>query len=1614
MSSAASGGASTDDPVPKKQSKGDKDKDAAKTKPVSSPTTKPSFLQTIASFGSSSSTNRSSKQSGLRTSSRPQPGSIQSPTEAKSRHPAASNSMPPPPPLSTSHSSSSSPGSTPTLHNATLPPALHSKSDPTLETVSPLSPRVSVTPPQRDHSPAAHATTAGTSENIPGAGRTHHRGQSTSTIRLDGSPKGSVSSLTVGAPPMTRIISNPLPQPTSRASSPARGAGRGRAMSLSTTERPAPGGGRNRSREESGSRSARSPLHGLAMSWSTFRSTSQPNSPASVRHATADTLPPNSAGADPDAEKKFWWHLRPETPRPWFDDGEQDEQAHDAKVAAAASRDAQSVFAYQVSSGASGSATPRDRASLWHRKGSVPSEQSEGWMRTKRRIEAVTSAVLGSEVVDMALAGAHEALEIGSEVLQFAPVVGLAEAARVLLNIWNAVQLVEFNRLQCLRLAERCANILFAIKQEIEEADRLSNTGSPKADTPPGSPSKQPKLKYSPRIGGNDSPKHKGEAQLPETSSAGSVTLGLVGNQLKEPLIRLIEAFYQVLEFLNRQNRRPFLKRYLKRDEIQRDLFMCDTALNDAMYMFELGIQVRILEQVLRAEKQQQDHTNMVLDHIMHTPPYGSGQLPPYQSPRSYAAAMNISPIADSRMFSEHDARHASSGDGLLLQGIDTSQAGKSLESLGLDIAPIDDELDHHPLEAPLEPPIPSRPQIPTTVPTTEPQIHSTLAELTNWQNVHDNIRDLADLRQMLRRARDDDAEMARLLQVRPEEAPEALKALQRALEDEIAREERQRLTSVQEGSSGISGEDASVGSLQGIIDGVVGRRNSKESLEVLNANLSRRTDFVDSRRSSTSQASTSSTAARTSSGAHDTLDREFMESVKDSLVRLSFASGRSAVALSLPSWTITRYEVDLEKHVGHGSFSEVWRGRYRGRTVAVKVLQSWTPKDMFVREVHVWNALRHPNILEMVGASAIEPPSVPGTPILPWFIVSRYFRRGSIVKWLQHLSTREWQRMLDDAMGKGVLRMMHEIVLGMEYLHKSGILHGDLKCANVLVNDHRHCIISDFGQSEMKSEMHRLSGQKTLKGGTLRWQAPELMAGQSKLTHEVDIYAFAVSCYEILTKGEVPWPNANDSSIRHFILNQNLRPELPPLRSWSNQLTDIIHQCWAFEPSDRPCFTDLNVKIAALRKQYGWSGVEQLEHGESEEEQGWLDWIDELDREKGYKSPPLAPNVPLHHPDIIEVDEPSDSSGSYRTAHASTPERTTTDASSRPSSMRTSMSAPQGGAPSAVPGQAEPSSHSVPGHVPPSGPPTIYAPTPSRQSSQPLSSSDGDSAHLLDMMNSPSPEPADPRVVEMRNERRYRMILQHEFHPSLSLPLWSPSPVKVGAVGYHQKPEGAFVTLFDAFRPLDTSGGRTVGMPSLAGYGYVTVSEQKTEKRNPAQRAFDHIHGIVSRKGVSRRYASPLRTGHKTAHLFAESTLYRYVADPDLSAPRKWFHANVEQILEIYGTEHALQKEDLMLVIGTLDAADYALFVSHNHPDGEVDLEVFAKAIPGEAWGKFTTTTDLSASIGPQYSLSGENTPRVDSGSKVSLVKKPGEPWDTVLLAKLRFPTDKEEPTSL
>ena len=189
----------------------------------------------------------------------------------------------------------------------------------------------------------------------------------------------------------------------------------------------------------------------------------------------------------------------------------------------------------------------------------------------------------------------------------------------------------------------------------------------------------------------------------------------------------------------------------------------------------------------------------------------------------------------------------------------------------------------------------------------------------------------------------------------------------------------------------------------------------------------------------------------------------------------------------------------------------------------------------------------------------------------------------------------------------------------------------------------------------------------------------------------------------------------------------------------------------------------------------------------------------------------------------------------------------------------------------------------------------------------------------------------------------------------------------------------------------------------------------------------------VLTHSPHRRRYAFPLRAGHKAAHLCTESTVYRYI--DNLDTPKKWFKANVDAILALYGAQYQyrLSKEDLhlgkylrrnlsytiysrttsRLVIGTLEAQEYALFVSHEHPDSQVEFNVFSATRTGQPWGEFTFSSDLSASfqgVGPKYDEEMVGSPQYSK--KISTYGNNGR-WDSVLVARLRFKPDQAEPTA-
>jgi hypothetical protein len=187
-------------------------------------------------------------------------------------------------------------------------------------------------------------------------------------------------------------------------------------------------------------------------------------------------------------------------------------------------------------------------------------------------------------------------------------------------------------------------------------------------------------------------------------------------------------------------------------------------------------------------------------------------------------------------------------------------------------------------------------------------------------------------------------------------------------------------------------------------------------------------------------------------------------------------------------------------------------------------------------------------------------------------------------------------------------------------------------------------------------------------------------------------------------------------------------------------------------------------------------------------------------------------------------------------------------------------------------------------------------------------------------------PSPSNEEIMERRNERRYRMLLTHEYHPSLVLPLWSPTHVELGDVGYLSKPDGKFIRLFNCFDSPGSLQPGGNGIPSLL-RTKVQRSSKTQEKRTMVQvgveLAQDLAHNLFSSistntrdrppsDNVARRYSYPLHKDHRAAFLCAETTTYDYF--DVLDELKMWFKAQVDRIMQTYGSLHRIEKEDLLL----------------------------------------------------------------------------------------------------
>ncbi|TFK46542.1 kinase-like protein [Heliocybe sulcata] len=121
--------------------------------------------------------------------------------------------------------------------------------------------------------------------------------------------------------------------------------------------------------------------------------------------------------------------------------------------------------------------------------------------------------------------------------------------------------------------------------------------------------------------------------------------------------------------------------------------------------------------------------------------------------------------------------------------------------------------------------------------------------------------------------------------------------------------------------------------------------------------------------------------------------------------------------------------------------------------------------------------------------------------------MVSPWMENGNIVRYTT--SKKACQSTIDV--------MLREVATGLEYLHARGFIHGDIRGANILVDQDLHPCIADFGLAHLSDMSHSNTGS-----GSARWMAPELHDPRtfglehSVRTRQSDVFAFGMLCLEV------------------------------------------------------------------------------------------------------------------------------------------------------------------------------------------------------------------------------------------------------------------------------------------------------------------------------------------------------------------------------------------------------------------------------------------------------------------------------------------------------------------
>ncbi|RXI06209.1 hypothetical protein DVH24_018251 [Malus domestica] len=203
----------------------------------------------------------------------------------------------------------------------------------------------------------------------------------------------------------------------------------------------------------------------------------------------------------------------------------------------------------------------------------------------------------------------------------------------------------------------------------------------------------------------------------------------------------------------------------------------------------------------------------------------------------------------------------------------------------------------------------------------------------------------------------------------------------------------------------------------------------------------------------------------------------------------------------------------------------------------------------MVVQEISLLSQFEHDNIVQYLGTHKDE------TKI---YIFLELVTKGSLAKLYQNYN-------LEDSQVSGYTR---QILSGLTYLHERGVVHRDIKCANILVHASGSVKLADFGLAKV-TKLNELKSSK----GTAYWMAPEVVNQMNGgYGFAADIWSLGCTVLEMLTRQPPYFPLEWTQAL--FQIGSGKLPPVP--NSLSSDAKDFILKCLQVDPNSRPTAAQL------------------------------------------------------------------------------------------------------------------------------------------------------------------------------------------------------------------------------------------------------------------------------------------------------------------------------------------------------------------------------------------------------------------------------------------------------